>query len=233
MGNFFEQIDETADAAVDEILRTLDAATVKRVHERVKELIKMGAGGQSPLIDEPLIRTCQTLLQFTIAGLSLALVFSQRIAALPMIFSKTVLCLAVFFLGLLFTALIVVTTHAVQGRFRFPFLYLPRIGNPWNWFYYGCVSPDTPRNPLQPGSKRKNRGAAFYSIDFVKFVSSAVSRSDLDTLREDIQHLFLVMSYQGYVHQFSLQVSKAFVYGITGSVVGLIVSVALVWLRIL
>ena len=230
---FFDQTDDAADAAVTKILATLNPDETAKLHDRVKELITMGAGGQSPLIDEPLIRTCQTLLQFTIAALSLALIFSQRIASLPLVFSKTIVCVAIFFVGLLLTALAVLTLHALQGRFRFPFLYLRRIGNPWSWFYYGCISPETPRSPLQPGSNRKNQGASFYATDFVKFAGSAVSKSEADALRDDLQHLFLVMSYQGYVHQFSLQISKAFVYGVTGSIAGLGVSLALVWLRIL
>jgi len=229
-----DTIDEAADKAVDQILSTIgsDENRITDLLKRVAHLRTLGAATGTSA-DENLIRTCQYLLGFTVAGLTFLLAFSQRIAALPMPIAKGLWALGLAFALVLLTSVVVLVLHTVQNRFRYPFLYFERIGNPWNWFYYGCISPETPRWPFEWPRQGRFDGAKFYALDLARFVSNAVRETKAAALRSDLQHFFLLMSYQGYALQFELRTQNIFIYGVGAALVGLVlllIGIAVGWL---
>jgi hypothetical protein len=104
----------------------------------------------------------------------------------------------------------------LQARFRYPSLYFENIGNAWPFFYYATITP-VARAPIQSASQRFVAAAA-YAKDFASFSERVLKEEPKERLRAELQQYFLLMSYQGYVHQFSLRLASIFIYGFTGAV---------------
>jgi hypothetical protein len=228
---FYQEVDKQTDDCMVKLLNGVDHAEVIRsIHARVNELREMGAGQQDPHIDEPLVRSCQYLLGFSVASLTFLILFSQRLAGLPTMLAKVLIVAGLAFSMLLVTSLVVLIVHVMQGRFRYPFLFLDRSGNPWNWFYYGSISPETPFGFL--GLRRwRVSGVTAYATDLTRFSARIIQEPPEGALRADIQHLFLLMSYQAHNHQFSVQLANMFVYGVATSLIGTVLLILGVLVR--
>jgi len=220
-----DEIDNAADNVVNQILATVTSDVGRYVlRERVKHLRTLGAG-KGTSADDNLIRTCQILLGFSLAAVTFLLTFSEHIRTLPITIAKLLVAIGLSFGVVLFTSLFVLVVHTIQNRFRYPFLYFEKIGNPWNWFYYGCISPDTPRWPFVWPKRLRFKGAKLYAVDLARFVRNAVKEDKAAALRSDLQHFFLMMSYQGYGLQFELRNQNWFVYGVGAALFGLVLLV--------
>ena len=218
-----DAIDIAADRAVNQILSTADTDDrLKEIHDRIVQRRSLGAGKASSA-DENLIKTCQYLLGFSLAALTFLLTFGQRIATLPVAVAKILVALGLAFVLVLLASVVILVLHTMQNRYRYPFLYFERIGNPWCWFYYGCISPETPRSPFDWPERLRFKPAKYYAEDFARFAANTVNESKEEALRADLQHYFLLMSFQGYSLQFELRTQNIFVYGVGSALFGFVI----------
>jgi hypothetical protein len=128
---------------------------------------------------------------------------------LPGGLQKAIVIAGIVYFELVLVSLLVLFFYLLQARFRYPFLSFERISNTWPWFYYASVSPEVPRAPVQTPRERF-LAACLYGKDLVRFANNAVGETEQEELRVEIQQYFLLLAYQGYVHQFSLRLTNIF-----------------------
>jgi hypothetical protein len=168
-------------------------------------------------INTEVVGVCKQVLAFGAAGLGLSIGFADKLALLSVGLQKAIVIAGIVYSELVLVSLLVLFFYLLQARFRYPFLSFERIGNTWPWFYYASISPEVPRLPLQTPGKRLF-AARLYAADLVRFANRAVAETTKDELRIEIQQYFLLLAYQGYVHQFSLRLTNIFFYGVAGSI---------------
>jgi len=165
-----------------------------------------------------ILSTCGLILTFGAAGVALAVGFADKLAALTAAVQHLLYILGVFYAELVLLSLVIIVMYLAQARFRYPFIYLRKIGNAWPWFYYASISDDVSRSLFQLKSV-KFRDAGTYAKDLLEFADRCVGETKSQRLRNEIQQYFLLMAYSGYAHQFGLRLANLFIYGLTGAAV--------------
>ena len=168
-------------------------------------------------INTEVVGVCKQMLAFGAAGLGLSIGFADKLVLLSVGLQKAIVIAGIVYSELVLVSLAVLFFYLLQARFRYPFLSFERIGNTWPWFYYASISPEVPRLPLQGPGKRLF-AARLYATDLVRFANKAVAETPKDELRVELQQYFLLLAYQGYVHQFSLRLTNIFFCGVCGSI---------------
>ena len=212
-GILFADIEKAADKFLTDITDTAPSpsALIERILKRRSSL------SLASDITTEVVGICKQVLAFGAAGLGLSLGFADKFALLPAGLQKTIVILGTVYLELVLVSLLVLFFYLLQARFRYPFLSFERIGNTWPWFYYASIASDVPRSPLQSPRKRFF-AARLYAEDLVRFADRVVAETDKNELRAEIQQYFLLLAYQGYVHQFSLRLTNIFFCGVAGSI---------------
>ena len=167
-------------------------------------------------INTEVVGVCKQVLAFGAAGLGLSIGFADKLALLSVGQQKAIVIAGIVYSELVLVSLLVLFFYLLQARFRYPFLSFERIGNTWPWFYYASISPEVPRAPLQTPRQRLV-AARLYASDLVRFANKVVAETKKEELRIEIQQYFLLLAYQGYVHQFSLRLTNIFFCGVAGS----------------
>jgi hypothetical protein len=189
--------------------------------------------GKLPLetgITGEIVGICKQVLTFGAGGLALTLAFADKAQSFSVTVQKILAITGIFYLELVVVSLIVLILYLLQARFRFPFLYFSKIGNAWPWFYYASISRDVPRRSIQFGMARL-KAVQLYAEDYLKFSERILKETTKDRIRAEIQQYFLLISYQGYVKQFSLRLASTFMYGFIGSTISAILLVMLTLMR--
>jgi hypothetical protein len=168
-------------------------------------------------INTEVVGICKQVLAFGAAGLGLSIGFADKLALLSVGLQKAIVIAGIVYFELVLVSLLVLFFYLLQARFRYPFLSFERIGNTWPWFYYASISPEVPRGPLQT-PRQRFFAARLYAADLVRFANRAVAETKKEELRIEIQQYFLLLAYQGYVHQFSLRLTNIFFCGVAGSI---------------
>lgn len=167
-------------------------------------------------ITNQIISICQQILGFGAAGIALTVGFIDKIKQFSIPVQKSLAIVGIFYSELIVLSLLVLIWYMLQARFRYPSLYFDKIGNAWPFFYYASITPVT-RSPIQT-SKQRFVASASYAIDFANFTERVLNEKPKERLRAELQQYFLLMSYQAYVHQFSLRLASVFTYGFLGAV---------------
>jgi hypothetical protein len=209
----FADIEKTAEAFLVDLTQT--SADPKCLTERIRK--RRSALSLASDINTEVVGICKQVLAFGAAGLGLSLGFADKLVLLPVGLQKAIVIGGIVYFELVLVSLLVLFFYLLQARFRYPFLSFEHIGNTWPWFYYASVTPEVPRAPLQSPRKRF-LAACLYAKDLVRFASRAVAETDKEELRVEIQQYFLLLAYQGYVHQFSLRLTNIFFCGVVGSI---------------
>jgi hypothetical protein len=63
------------------------------------------------------------------------------------------------------------------------------------------------------------QGSELYAKDMLRFTSRCLGEDKREQLRIELQQYYLLIAYQGYVHQFGLRLANTFLYGFVGSIV--------------
>jgi len=215
-----EDIEKATEAFLVDI--TQAAADPKSVTERLRN--RRSSLPLASDINAEVVGICKQVLAFGAAGLGLSLGFADKLVLLPVGLQKAIVIAGIVYFELVIVSLLVLFFYLLQARFRYPFLSFERIGNTWPWFYYASVTPEIPRTPLQTPGQRL-LAACLYAKDLVRFANRAVGETEKDELRVEIQQYFLLLAYQGYVHQFSLRLTNLFFCGVVGCIsTGLVLS---------
>jgi hypothetical protein len=211
----YANVEEDADRFLESLISlplTDKSTIIERIRKR-KSSLPIGSD-----ITTEVVGICKQVLAFGAAGLGLSLGFADKVALLAPSLQKAITIAGIVYLELVLVSMLVLTLYLIQARFRYPFLSFERIGNTWPWFYYASIDPNVPRGPLP--SKRDNfRGALLYAKDLVRFGNRVVSEDESQELRVELQQYFLLLSFQGYVNQFSLRLTNTFFCGVAGSVI--------------
>lgn len=211
----------------EEVDRFLLAATKDLNKPEIQELIRTVKARREKLplstgITNQIVGICQQILAFGAAGIALAVGFVEKARAFPVGVQKTLAIAGIWYLELMVLSLLVLMWYMLQARFRYPFLYLKKIGNAWPWFYYPSISPSVSRSPVQRPHQRVNASIQ-YAVDFLRFTKRCLEEKPHEQLRAELQQYFLLMAYMAYVHQFSLRLTNIFFYGLVGSATTVVV----------
>jgi hypothetical protein len=211
--SLFADIENSAETFLIDI--TESATDPNSLTERIRK--RRSALSLASDINTEVVGICKQVLAFGAAGLGLSLGFADKLALLSVGLQKAIVIAGIVYFELVLVSLLVLFFYLLQARFRYPFLSFERIGNTWPWFYYASVSPEVPRVPLQ-APRQRFLAARLYAKDLVRFASKAVAETDKEELRVEIQQYFLLLAYQGYVHQFSLRLTNTFFCGVAGAI---------------
>ncbi len=201
-----------------------DAFVNKRVDEfngKPDEIINIIKGRRERLslssgITNQIVSICQQILAFGAAGVALTVGFIDKIKQFSILVQKSLAVVGILYTELVFLSLLVLIWYMLQARFRYPSLYFEKIGNAWPFFYYATITPVT-RAPIQTAGQRF-AAAVSYAVDFAGFTEKVLKEEPKQRVRAELQQYFLLMSYQAYVHQFSLRLASMFTYGFVGAV---------------
>jgi len=227
--NYLPGIDRAASDAVDNLLNTTLRGKDDTVKNAILEVVK-DRKGKIPLstgITDQIIGICQSLLSFGAGGLALSLAFIDKASKLSVPVQKYLAIAGIFYVELVIVSVLTLILYMLQARFRFPFLYFSKIGNAWPWFYYASINPDVPRDAVQFARKRL-KANELYAQDFIKFTRRVLEEDYAQRLRSEIQQYFLLVSYQGYINQFSLRLANLFMYGFVGAFIAALLMLLLV-----
>jgi hypothetical protein len=210
------------------LFRPIEAVTDEFVNKSIEkfsgkyeDLINIIKGRRERLslssgITNQIIGICQQILAFGAAGVALTVGFIDKIKQFSVLVQKSLAIVGIFYSELVFMSLLVLIWYMLQARFRYPSLYFENIGNAWPFFYYATITPVT-RAPIQT-ARQRFAASATYAIDFANFTEEVLNEDPKGRLRAELQQYFLLMSYQAYVHQFSLRLASIFTYGLIGAV---------------
>ena len=211
----FKDIEQQADEFFRKQIQDVPEANLKDLIELVKnrrERLSLSSG-----ITSQIVGICQQLLAFGAAGLALTIGFIDKIRQFSIPVQKYLALVGIFYFELVLVSLLVLTLYTLQARFRYPSIYFDKIGNAWPFFYYATITP-VPRFPLQT-SRHRFKASAEYAKDLLKFADDVLKEDPRERLQLELQQYFLLMSYQAYVHQFSLRLARLFMYGFAGALV--------------
>lgn len=232
LSNWKRHLDPIETAADNCVNRLLTATLSTATCETKKELLEVVKDRRSKIplstgITDQIIGICQSLLAFGAGGLGLSIAFIDKASALSVPVQKYLAIAGIFYVELVIVSVLALMLYMIQARFRYPSIYFKKIGNAWPWFYYASISPDVPRWPIQPSPMRL-KASALYAKDFVNFTTLVLNEDYTRRLRNEIQQYFLLMSYQGYVNQFSLRLANFFMYGFAGAFISMLIMLVLV-----
>jgi len=218
----FREIEDLVDQAInDTIAKVEKPEDVITTIKAQKEKLSLSSG-----ITPPILGISQQLLAFGGAGVALTIGFIDKVKRFDPTVQKCLAVVGIFYSELIVLSLLVLILYMLQARFRYPSIYFEKIGNAWPFFYYATVTP-VARSPLQSSRARFDSSVA-YAKDFIRFAERVVKEDQRERLRVELQQYFLLMSYQGYVHQFAVRLARLFMYGFIGAVATAIIMFALV-----
>jgi len=171
-------------------------------------------------ITDQIVGICQQILSFGAAGLALTIGFIDKIKQFSVPVQKALAIVGIFYFELVLLSLLVLIWYMLQARFRYPSIYFKKIGNAWPFFYYASITA-VARGPIQTTSQRFEAAVA-YAGDLARFTEKLFMEDVKLELRAELQQYFLLISYQGYVHQFSLRLASIFTYGFVAALVTLL-----------
>jgi hypothetical protein len=223
----FDQVDEKASQYVDQQIDTSLKVSDDAVPTEASTLIDIIKSRRERLAlssstTEQIIGISKQILAFGAAGLALSLGFGDKIHTFSTPAQKLITLTAIFYIELVLLSLITLIWYLLQTHFRYPFLYLKKIGNVWPYFYYSSIDRKVNRFPIQTAKTRVTDGAR-YAEDFLKFSDACLNETPKQRLRAELQQYFLLISYQGYVQQFALRLANLFFYGFVGSAVSTLI----------
>lgn len=240
-----DSIESEVESSINNLLESLDdeekIKLLKLIQER-RKLIDV-----NPAFKNEVTGISKQILTFGGAGLALGAAFYKEIAALPPIMLKIVGFASLFYFDLVLLSLFTLFIFLWQSRFRYPFLYLQKVGNTKPYFYYRAISEETPYELFQ-SAKRKLMAIGLFGSDLKEFTEYLISsikkdpaneQNDKDkykdqvttaVLKDELQQYFLLISYQGYINQYEISITHYFMYGMLGSILATIILYILILL---
>jgi hypothetical protein len=219
-----QAIETLVDPIIDAMLQTVPEQKQGALLELIRK--RRASLSLSSSSKTEIVGICKQILAFGAAGIGLSIGFSDKFTAAAPQMQKTIVVGGIFYAEMMLISLIVMILYTMQARFRYPYLYFDKIGNAWPFFYYASISEATPRWPWHRNSQLV-KGGKLYAEDYLRFAQKVISEDTRGELRAELQQYFLLVSYQGYAHQFSLRLVNTFFYGFAGAFVTLLVLI--VW----
>lgn len=247
-GQKLDEVESPTANTIDELVKGLTEDQLKVLLETVRE--RRGLIDTNAAYGNEVVSTSKQILAFGGAGIGLVAAAAPKLADMPPLFLKMLGLAALFYLNLTGLSLFTILRFVWVSRFRYPFLYLRKIGNTIPFFYYQAISSEVPRSTLQT-AEEKYLAVKLYAKDFVEFVkhlipdssvapavsgypqleqleaSVEIEKADVRlkrrVVRDELQQYFLLISYQGYVNQFEVRMNNQFFYGVSASIAATVV----------
>lgn len=185
--------------------KDLEQKQASELCKQIKEMIyfaqsRVGEWQQNRSIS---IRISLGMLAFSVAGLGLI--------ADPNKVVWYIYPLAIPFLcGLLVTSLISFAVLWRQIKFWYPFI---DVAKPWRWFYLYAISREMPfKSILNKSEKTLSRRLFLDGLN--RYAEKTLKLDHRSELMQDIEQLYLLLAYEGYTVQFSIEVNRILVRGI-------------------
>lgn len=152
------------------------------------------------------------ILAFSIVGLAALISGITDIPILIMIIFVPPLLI------LLITSVVMFRTNIIQTRFYFPFI---EVAETWKWFYLYTIDKGLPYKTKLKKEEFED-SIRIYLKDLNNYTARLLNLTAQENLAQDIEQLFLYITYEGYLTRFSLKLSKILYKGIKYSLITLL-----------
>ena len=242
-----DEIESNTEDEINALLAVLGEQQLDTLIETIR--VRRGLVDTSAAYGNEVVSTSKQILAFGGAGIGLVAAVAPKLSDLAPSFLKVVGLAALFYVNLTGLSLFTILRFIWVSRFRYPFLYLRKIGNTIPFFYYQAISPQVPRSMLQTADE-KCSAVELYAADFLQFAKHLIPNSPTQPVavpnsqqkqtpigqietpdirlkrqvaRDELQQYFLLISYQGYVNQFEVRMNNQFFYGLSASIACIVV----------
>jgi hypothetical protein len=168
-----------------------------------------------PEFTPEVVGIAKQIIAFGGAGLGFVLAFSQSIPAL----STFSIAVATLYADLTIVSMAILAWFFLQARTRYPWLFLEKLGNSNQYFYYNAVPTDYTYKPFFVFKKDAQIADALskYLQNISQFSESAIFETKREELKNELIQYHLLMFYQGYLDQYEQQLTHIALYGFGGS----------------
>lgn len=179
-----------------------------------------------PEFTPEVVGIAKQIIAFGGAGFGFVLTFGQQITNL----STVTIMLALFYVNITVVSMIILTWFFFQARTRYPWLYLDRMGNSDQYFYYNAVPLDYQYRPFYLWRRSTKLGDDLnrYLDNLSAFAMRSISETKSEELKNEVIQYHLLVFYQGYLDQYEQQLTHIALYGFLASMISALV-VPLVW----
>jgi len=229
-------------ASFSEQIRVLEERTEKRLNAELEAVEKLDAKAIPKLLEKTRTRRAllsikpeftpevvgiaKEIIAFGGAGLGFALAFGEK---MPAEFGWFTILIGTFYLNLIVVSLAILAWFFMQARTRYPWLYLNRLGNSDQYFYYNAVPTNYSFAPIYMYRKDRRIYGALESYlgNLSKFAKRCITETPVEELKNEIIQYHLLLFYQGYLDQYEQQLTHTAIYGFSASLCVPIVILAL------
>jgi hypothetical protein len=144
---YLSEIEDPANTYVENLVA--EAATslsddqIEKLCDRIR--VRRQALPLSSSSREQILGISKQILAFGGAGLAAALATANNIRNAGETIQSILALVGILYLELTIVSLVVLIIYMLQARYRYPYLYLEKIGNAWPFFYYAFYMPGLPR----------------------------------------------------------------------------------------
>ncbi|GAB3027470.1 hypothetical protein [Spirosoma pulveris] len=233
-----ERIKEIEDNVEKDVFLALSQLDLEQKEELLKTIVdRRKLIDVSPAYKNEVVAISKQILAFGGAGIALGATFAKEILNLPDAVLKIGGFFIVFYFDLIILSLYTLFVFLWQSRFRYPFLYLSKVGNATPYFYYKANAPGTSYNFFQSASTKFD-AINIYTDGLKKFTEYLISTISISIeqgnqqekkinindkfLADELKQYFLLLTYQGYSNQYEIKITHLFIYGLIGSLVSTI-----------
>jgi hypothetical protein len=211
----------TIEAEIDTWIRRADRLGSR--DEGLKELIAKIRARRSLLAIKPeftpeVVGIAKQIITFGGAGFAFVLTFGQ---SLPRELSNLTVALTLLYVNITVVSMFILIWFFFQARTRYPWLYLGRLGNSSQYFYYNVVPSNYRYWPFYaPGTKdsSRNQDLQIFLDSLSGFASRSIDETRINELKNELIQYHLLIFYQGYLDQYEQQLTHIALYGFIASV---------------
>lgn len=173
-----KEIEDKVDVYINQLLSNLPVSDKEELLKMILDRRKLI--DVSPAYKNEVVAISKQILAFGGAGVVLGATFVKEILNLPDAVLKVGGFFVLFYFDLIILSLYTLFIFLWQSRFRYPFLYLSKIGNTTPYFYYKANLPGTSYDFFQSSLTKKK------AIDIYKNGLETFTKYLIDSLSETI-----------------------------------------------
>jgi hypothetical protein len=217
-----------------EIDRWIRRARSGSLDEGLKELIDKIRARRSLLSIKPeftpeVVGIAKQIIAFGGAGFAFVLGLSQLRSAGTISANNVIFFLTLLYVNITAVSMCILIWFFFQARTRYPWLYLDRLGNSNQYFYYNAVPLNYNYRPfyLRRADEKLAQDLNVFLDSLSEFANRSIRETRIEELKNEIIQYHLLIFYQGYLDQYEQQLSHIALYGFLGSLVAAVAVAAI------
>lgn len=219
-----DEIHELERAVEADILRLIRDAGQNSLDYLIEKIRKRRALlAIKPEFTPEVVGIAKQIIAFGGAGFGFVITFGHSI---PSNLGPLTVGLALLYVNITLVSMLVLVWFFLQARTRYPWLYLERLGNSEQYFYYSAVPTTYKYKPLFT-SRQLAKSLDVYLQNLSRFAGVAVKESKVDELKSELMQYHLLVFYQGYLDQYEQQLTHLALYGFLASALCAVVGASL------